>query len=261
MEETAIDGVYVDGADPDNSFYRDNFDSPAQVLAFKLAQQRALAKAIVTWRLRAPHKYLGGYAAPRVKREQRPNHCPKGSCAGPAQLFFAGPAVCADTMRLLISRAGWTNQTLFVATRHHPHDPLAIATFSCRPPWWSQNCRVNSTRDPAPEIAAFLIARGPSAIFQVVVQPAHSMDYLVSTLSCRSCLYCTKILLVEYAFESRLDMSADYRTLRFSHRCFYNPGFHSRFTHGKCSRGGSKDAGAISLFRLIAAITVVIFDK
>jgi hypothetical protein len=206
MREPSIDGVYLDGADPDDNFYRENFGSALAVQAFKDAQRRALSRAIATWRARAPHKYLGGYAAPRVKPEQQPNHCPPGSCAGPEELLLSGPAACADTMRLLISRAGWDNQTLMVATRHHPHDPLAIATFACKPPWWSQNCRVNSTRDPAPEVAAFLVARGPSALFQVVMQPAHSVDYRVSathhlcyahrsaavphsTLSFRSCLY------------------------------------------------------------------------
>ena len=177
MRDPLISGVYLDGADPDDRFYSENFADEAAVAAFKLAQREALALAVETWRAREPSKLLTGYAAPRVKPEQRANHCPVGSCAGPEQLKLAGPHACAATMRLLISRSGWANQTLFLATRHHPSDPLAIATFTCKGPWWAQDCSVNSTRDPAPEVAAFLVARGPSAIFQVAMQPKHSLDY------------------------------------------------------------------------------------
>lgn len=178
MRDPYVDGCYLDGADPDDNFYTENFNTAEDLAAFKFAQQQALAKAVTTWRARTPLKWLGGYAAPRVKREQRANHCPPGSCAGPEQLLLSGPAACAATMRLLISRAGWDNQTVIVTTRHHPHDVLAVATFRCKPPWWSQRCVVNSTRDPAPEVAAFLVARGSSALFQVVVQPpAPSLNY------------------------------------------------------------------------------------
>ncbi len=178
LREPYIDGVYLDGSDPDDRFYDENFNSVRDIASFKDAQRQALAKAVGTWRARMPHKWLGGYAAPRVKHEQQPNHCPPGSCAGPEQLFLSGAAMCATTMRLLVSRADWSNQTLIISTRHHPHDALAVATFRCKAPWWSQNCVVNSTRDPAPEVAAFLVARGPSALFQVVMQPpAPSLDY------------------------------------------------------------------------------------
>jgi hypothetical protein len=63
-----------------------------------------------------------------------------------------------------------------------PGDPLSTATFVCKRPWWAQSeCKLNSTRDPAPEVAAFLVARGPSAVFQVVMQPRRSLDYRNAT--------------------------------------------------------------------------------
>ena len=55
--------VYLDGADPDGAFYQENFADVAAVKEFQEAQRRALALAVATWRERAPHKWLGGYAA------------------------------------------------------------------------------------------------------------------------------------------------------------------------------------------------------
>ena len=83
-------------------------------------------------------------------------------------------------MRLLISRSDWSNHTLVIAIpKHDPADPtIPIATFTCTPPWWDQkHCVLTSTRDPAPEVGAFLVARGPSAILQLTVQPDRSLDY------------------------------------------------------------------------------------
>jgi len=178
LADPLIDGVFLDGADPDPSFYATNFASPAEVRAFKDAQQKALAQAVLTWRARQPHKWLGGYAAPRVNAAQAPNHCPVGSCAGPEQLSLLGSQACASTMRLLISRSNWTNQTLIIAIpKHDPHPWIPLATFDCERPWWSQNCTLHSSRDPSPEVGAFLVARGPSALLQLVMQPDHTLDY------------------------------------------------------------------------------------
>ena len=183
MADPYIDGVYLDGADPDPAFYRDHFaEDPAGLRAFQGAQRAALALAVATWRRRRPDKWLGGYAAPRVRGggAQQANHCPPGSCAGPEQLRLAGPEACAATMRLLISRSGWTNQTTVIAIpKKEPAAPwVPLATWDCAPPWWDQErCRLRATRDPSPEVGAFLVVRGPSALLQVAMQPDHTVDY------------------------------------------------------------------------------------
>jgi hypothetical protein len=67
--------------------------------------------------------------------------------------------------------------------KHEPADlTVPIATFECQPPWWEQRCRLRRSRDPAPEVGAFLVARGRSAILQIAMQPDRSLNYRDPTL-------------------------------------------------------------------------------
>ena len=117
-------------------------------------------------------------------------HCPHGACAGPTQLApvrhgrgtMPNPQ-CAPTIRALIATSGRSNQTTMV-------EPAAVATFKCSNMDWTKpsaswRCGLAATADPAPYVGAFLIGRGPSAAFQVAVQPLFMLDYATTFPSLR----------------------------------------------------------------------------
>ena len=90
---------------------------------------------------------------------------------------------CAPTIRALIATSGRSNQTTMV-------EPAAVATFKCSNMDWTKpsaswRCGLVSTADPAPYVGAFLIGRGPSAAFQVAVQPLFMLDYAATFPSLR----------------------------------------------------------------------------
>jgi hypothetical protein len=63
-----------------------------------------------------------------------------------------------------------------------------VSTCSCDKPSPShdpQNCKLVSVLDPAPYVAAFLITRGPSAVLQLAVQPARTLNYQTTFASLR----------------------------------------------------------------------------
>ena len=117
-------------------------------------------------------------------------HCPHGACAGPTQLApvrhgrgtMPNPQ-CAPTIRALVATSGRSNQTTMV-------EPAAVATFKCSNMDWTKpsaswSCGLAATADPAPYVGAFLIGRGPSAAFQVAVQPLFMLDYAATFPSLR----------------------------------------------------------------------------
>jgi hypothetical protein len=80
-----------------------------------------------------------------------------------------------------MERQAWTNQTLYMET-------APVSTWSCdkhSPSHDPQNCKLVSVLDPAPYVAAFLITRGPSAVLQLAVQPARTLNYQTTFASLR----------------------------------------------------------------------------
>lgn len=190
MHSPHIDGVYLDGADMGvrhgrgvGAYDCHVFADGAQQSKYLIDARIALSQAVAYYRERQPDKWLTGYVSSRACTSHGgvdcSFHCPTGSCAGPAQLapLRGSPnPMCAPTMRSLIATSNRTDQTLYV-------EPAPVATFKCEHMDWSKpsntwDCSLASTRDPAVYVAAFLVARGISAIFQITVQPMFVLDYI-----------------------------------------------------------------------------------
>ena len=205
MADPLLDGVYLDGADMGDrhgvgvsAWTCGVFASPAQQARYIADSQAALAQAVSYWREQQPQKMLTGYVVSRFidQGRSRPNdeafHCPSGACAGPTQLAPAkgrrGPTpnrLCATTMRGLIARSTWANQTMML-------EPAPLAEMVCpgglnwSKPVSSWDCHLAGFVDPAPYVAAFLVGRGPSAVLQLAVQPMLIADWAARFASLRS---------------------------------------------------------------------------
>ena len=190
MGSPHIDGVYLDGADMGvrhgrgvGAYDCHVFANSAQQSKYITDAYTALTEAVTYYRKLQPHKWLTGYVSSRACTSHGGVdcrfHCPTGACAGPTQLapLHGGPnPKCAPTMRSLITTSNRTDQTLYV-------EPEPVATFKCQHMDWSKpsdtwDCSLASTRDPSVYVAAFLVARGPSAMFQITVQPMFVLDYV-----------------------------------------------------------------------------------
>lgn len=162
------------------------FSDHAQQSRYIADAKLALDQCIAYYRIHYPSKWLTGYVASRSCTSHGgvdcAFHCPRGACAGPTQLapvkrgkISTPNPLCATTMRSLIASSASDNQTTMV-------EPAAVATFKCNNMNWSApsaswHCGLASEADPAPYVGAFLVARGPSAVFQVTVQPLFLLNY------------------------------------------------------------------------------------
>lgn len=186
MKNPDVDGVYLDGADigirhgrPVSVYDKKVFRSYDEQSKYLADQRVALEQLVLHWRKEQPTKWITGYAVSRACFSHGgvtcAFHCPRGSCAGTSQLAPAPGKtrnpLCAETMRELIARQAWANQTTVMQT-------APLATFSCTN-WSSPNpCVLKGTTDPKPYVGAFLVARGPSALLQLEpVQPPMLLDY------------------------------------------------------------------------------------
>ena len=162
------------------------FSDEAQQNRYIADAKLALDQCLAHYRIHYPQKWLTGYVVSRSCTAHGgvdcAFHCPHGACAGPTQLAPVGRGkgikpnpLCATTMRSLVATSAFINQTIMV-------EPAAVATFKCGNMNWSApsaswRCGLVSEADPAPYVGAFLVARGPSAVFQVTVQPLFLLDY------------------------------------------------------------------------------------
>eukprot|EP00746_Dinoflagellata_sp_MGD_P018685 gnl/MRDRNA2_/MRDRNA2_143331_c0_seq1.p1 gnl/MRDRNA2_/MRDRNA2_143331_c0~~gnl/MRDRNA2_/MRDRNA2_143331_c0_seq1.p1 ORF type:complete len:456 (+),score=57.44 gnl/MRDRNA2_/MRDRNA2_143331_c0_seq1:49-1416(+) len=187
MRNPFIDGVYLDGSNTGTdhagrpvSAWGRVWSTYAEQEQYVADQKAALAKLVAVQKRLYPEKWLTGYSsssacyhAGGIKCDF---HCPQGSCAGWYQIQKptkgkGGNPLCVDTMRLLISRQHWSNQTLYFSS-------YPMSRWACKD-WNSpEPCVLTGTVDPSPYVAAFLVARGPSAILQLEpTQPVHLLDY------------------------------------------------------------------------------------
>ena len=170
MQDDSLDGIYLDGANGDEAFFRDNFPTDAALRGYQQAQARALSTAVSVWRQRRPNKWLGGYVAGTGSFKNPPGSSFESSA------LKASPSQCADRIRLLIQRSSWRNQTLIAYTGR-----TASWTCSGKPPShdvYAVPCKLqHRPHDISASVGAFLISRGPSALLELAVQPERSLDY------------------------------------------------------------------------------------